>query len=310
MDKRRYEYFLAIVEEKSISKAADRLYITQPSLSKFLINLENELDTELFRRGKNFLSITPAGERYLIYVKEVLSMHEDLMSDIEQINMSSKETISFGVTPWLGSFITSEIIEKFRSQFPYASINIVEDSGLLLTSMFEKKKLDVFLSIDISKLYIKKLQYQFSKVLEDRLLLIVPKNHPELQGINLSGNSYRTPFSIELKKFKNSKIITSKPNQLLTVSVDNIVKKYELTPESYVRTQNINNIIRLTDSGLGISFIPEIYIKNGPITSNSAFFTSEDALLNYTWYAFYRQENLIPMKRELIRMILETCRNL
>lgn len=310
MDKRRYEYFLAIAEEKSISKAADRLFITQPSLSKFLINLEKELDTELFHRSRNSLSITPSGERYLTYVKDVLTLHEDLMSDIEQINISSNDTITLGVTPWLGSFITSKIIEQFHLQFPYASLKIVEDSGPHLIPMFEKKKLDLFLSIDLSAPYIKKCQYQAAKILCDRLLLIVPKNHPVLHDMDLSDNSYLNPSPLDLKRLKHSKLIMSKPSQLLYVCVDNIVKKYGLSPQSCITTQNINNILRLTDSGLGISFIPQIYVKNGPPLSNSAYFSLNDPLFDYIWMAYYRQDNFIPLKRELIKIIQDICKNL
>lgn len=310
MDKRRYEYFMAIAEEKNISKAADRLFITQPSLSKFLINLEAELDTELFHRGKNILKITPAGERYMIYVRDVLSLHEDMVSDIGQINISSKNSLSFGITPWFGSFITSQVIEKFHSRFPCASLNIVEDSGLMLASLFEKKKIDVFLSTDAAISHIKKAQYQTANILKDRLLLIVPQNHPAISDINLKGNSWSRPFPINLRLFKNSKLITAKPNQLLTISVNNLIKKYNLTPESVISTQNINNIIRLTDSGLGISFIPQTYVKNGPPTSHSAFFTSDDPLFNYHWMAYYRQDNFVTMKRDLVRMIKDVCKTL
>ena len=62
---RNYEYFTTIAKELNISRAAEKLFISQPSLSKFLIQLEEQLGTPLFIRGKNTMTLTPAGILYL-----------------------------------------------------------------------------------------------------------------------------------------------------------------------------------------------------------------------------------------------------
>ena len=69
MEERQFEYFLTIAKEKNISKAARRLFISQPTLSKYLLSLESELGVQLFKRNRNELEITKAGEIYQNYAR-------------------------------------------------------------------------------------------------------------------------------------------------------------------------------------------------------------------------------------------------
>ena len=72
-----YEYFVTIVETGSLTKAAEKLYISQPSLSQYLKRLENSLGIDLFDRGTLPLRLTFAGERYYQYVLQIMKLEEN-----------------------------------------------------------------------------------------------------------------------------------------------------------------------------------------------------------------------------------------
>lgn len=85
---KNFEYFIAIAEEGSISKAAERLYISQPSLSKYLKRLEENFGEELFCRESYPLKLTKAGELYLSYVKELTKKETRLLEELSYLRNS------------------------------------------------------------------------------------------------------------------------------------------------------------------------------------------------------------------------------
>ena len=88
MNLREMNYVVAIYEEQSISKAAERLYISQPSLSKFLINLERELNVQLFDRTTNPLTPTEYGRAYIETARSMLNLNSDMLRRMEDIRNS------------------------------------------------------------------------------------------------------------------------------------------------------------------------------------------------------------------------------
>ena len=94
---KNFEYFIAIAEEGSISKAAERLYISQPSLSKYLKRLEENFGEELFCRESYPLKLTKAGELYLSYVKELTKKETRLLEELSYLRNSEAGDVCVGV---------------------------------------------------------------------------------------------------------------------------------------------------------------------------------------------------------------------
>ena len=114
MDTKILEYVIAIAEEKSLSKAAERLYLSQPALSQRLKKLEDELGTPLFLREKNGLSITDAGRIYINGAHSILQIKREALKKISSMSRSNKNTLRFACA-------TSSAIEclpAFRELYP------------------------------------------------------------------------------------------------------------------------------------------------------------------------------------------------
>ncbi len=126
MDVKYLNYILAIANRHNMTKAAEDLFVSQSSLSQYLSRLEQELGTPLFTRSKNELSLTPAGELYVDTARRVVQMQKELYQNIAAL--SHKGKISVGVTSNFGLRMLSEIIPKFKEQFPSVSIEITETS--------------------------------------------------------------------------------------------------------------------------------------------------------------------------------------
>ena len=98
------EYFLAIVKERSISKAADRLYLSQPYLSQYLAKLESNLGVTLLDRSHTPLRLTPAGELFYAYLERQDYLDRQLESDLRTLQSKSPSNSTSGCPPGGGPF--------------------------------------------------------------------------------------------------------------------------------------------------------------------------------------------------------------
>ena len=92
-----YEYFVAIVDEGSLTKAAEHLYVSQPSLSQYLKRLEANLGVELFDRSASPLRLTYTGERYYQYVLQMMKLDENIRREFQDIKNQTSGRLRLGV---------------------------------------------------------------------------------------------------------------------------------------------------------------------------------------------------------------------
>jgi len=97
MDFHQLEYVMAIAEEKSFSKAAKKLYISQPSLSQYIMRLEEQIGIKIFDRTTNPLILTFAGEKYLEAAKNILILNNQLKRVLVDIADSKKGRLTIGI---------------------------------------------------------------------------------------------------------------------------------------------------------------------------------------------------------------------
>lgn len=94
----KLKYVVTVAEEKSITKAAKKLYISQPSLSLSIHAIEDALGVELFVRGKNSVTLTPAGQAYVEWAKVTLESAKQLEAKLNKIKAGSKRQLDIGAS--------------------------------------------------------------------------------------------------------------------------------------------------------------------------------------------------------------------
>ncbi len=127
MDTKQLEYILAIEEEKSITKAAERLYITPSALSQQLKNLEAELNAPLFLRSRSGVTLTPEGNLYLSGAKAMLAVKKEAMEKIRALAavQEQKTVLSIALNRNFFTFFQSDILPEFERAFPYLKLSPV-----------------------------------------------------------------------------------------------------------------------------------------------------------------------------------------
>ena len=143
MDRREIEYVIVIAQEKTLSKAADRLFVSQPALSRFLLKLEDELGLPLFERRKRQLIPTYAGELYLATARSILQLQQKLEKELDALKEVDHGKLSVGITPGRGHTILPMILPDFRKQFPDYELRIFEEDVDTLERMLSDGTIEI-----------------------------------------------------------------------------------------------------------------------------------------------------------------------
>ena len=122
------EYFLLLAKELNFTKAANKLYISQQSLSAHIAKLEKYLDVKLFDRN-NPITLTPAGKCLYIRAKEIFEIKNSLELEIENIKNNIVDELTIGATISRGPLLLPLIIKKFQEEYPLTKINIFQENS-------------------------------------------------------------------------------------------------------------------------------------------------------------------------------------
>lgn len=290
------QYLDAILEYGNISQAAKALFISQPYLSKYIKNLESELGVELVNRHVTPLTLTYAGERYLSYMKEIDEKYVKMKHEFEAISDFKKGRLILGTNPILASYTLYQFLPKFMKAYPGLEIELVEESASEMESLLLQNKIDICLNM----LPIPNPQLVYEKLYEENLYLLVPKGH------RLHEAKYKEPHHIPFSpKFLNhERFVLLKPGLGLRRLTDQILNHYEVEPEIVLETQNIENAFRLSDSGLGLTIIPECVIERDKIQTESNLFTLGNPIYKNTVVISYVKD--IPLSPSAVAFLQMT----
>lgn len=152
MELRILQYFLAVVREENISRAAEVLHVTQPTLSRQMAQLEEELGTQLFIRGKH-LTLTDAGVMLRHRAEEVVSLMDKIETEIQNQNEIGG-VISIGSGGLNASHMLPAVMDGFRKKYPKVQYQLYTNSAEYIKEQLEQGLLDIGLllePVDITK---------------------------------------------------------------------------------------------------------------------------------------------------------------
>ena len=238
MELRQLKYFVAVAEELNFRRAAEKLYMQQPPLSRQIRSLETELGIELFHRTKRSVSLTKAGQAFLNEARLTLAQAQRAIDAVQP--STDKLTIGFSICAF--DRVLPELIQKFRQQHPE---NLVD-----LTEMSKEKQIQALLNhqIDIGFCYapINRLELKSVTILSEPLVVVLPLDHPlaEREQIELRSLD-RESFILCPKDIKPD--VHEQIVQLCSQAGFQLKIATEASPPEVQ--------LRLVESGMGVSLI-------------------------------------------------------
>lgn len=190
------EYIYEIYREKSFSKAAQKLFISQPSLSATVKRVERELELPLFNRSTNPVSLTEAGKRYIEAAEKIMAVENELREQLAELSERSSGRLNIGSSMFFCSYVLPNIVEEFRGCHPDITVTLSEGGSSVIADRLRNGEADFMLETEA----LDKNVFESVVWKREKLVMIVPASCK----INESLKKYRYTFE-ELKAETDSK---------------------------------------------------------------------------------------------------------
>lgn len=258
MNDKNIQYFLTIANEHSISAAAQKLYISQPSLSQAVKRLEDSIGSPLFKRTTNGLLLTNTGEQFYAAAMQTRKIWQNFSLNIAATDILTEGTLSFGITSQLGYKVLADILIRFHAKFPNVNCDVHDISH----SSLEKALQDG--TIDLAITHIRHLQersqFFYDSFFHDPFVLItsVEKDLSIIPDTIMDGPNGP---EVDLRKLKGAKFIYPKKENQTRQIIDAALAQADIiNPQEYLVNNQFQTIQALVSAGLGIGIIPLCYI--------------------------------------------------
>lgn len=300
MDFKDLSYVLAIAKHQNITKAADSLYVTQPTLTKFLQNLEKELGQKLFRKLGHRFVLTYAGERYVARATEILNLKKGLDQEMSDIIRDNHGSLKIAFPTMRGTYMLPCTLPVFHSRYPNVNLDILEEHSSRLEGMLLSGEAD----LAFFNLPVRSPDIDYEIISHEEVLLITADNHP-LAGHGICQKGCKYPW-IDLKLFAEESFIMQIPGQRTRQTVDQLFKEYGLVPHIKLQTGNIPAEVMLAAKGYGCCFVTETHLKHIRLEENIARFSVGNPCTTVDFVAAFRRGSYLPYHaREYISIVRE-----
>jgi LysR family transcriptional activator of glutamate synthase operon len=263
MNTNQLQYFIAVAENKSFTKAAQQFYISQTAVTQQIKALEEQLGVELFTRTKHKVEMTPSGTYFLSESKAILHRLHDA---IEQARLISHGVLGLLRIGWINGFEQTALpdwIRKFHAEFPEISMQFHRDNAINLYDMLQKRELDLVFNIRFDADRYKNITY--IHIQEFPVLAILPPNHPLADKERLTREDLRgEPFILVRQGDGEIGERQQAIRKYLTDCIDYDQIHY---------ANDIETILLMISAGFGVTFLPiytlstvkEYHLKAVPI---------------------------------------------
>jgi len=205
------QYVVALADEGSISRAAERLYMAQSSLSQFLQQYEADLGVILFLRTSKGLRPTAAGTHFIEKARSILYHYRLVRNEMYDMEHLQKGRIIFGISFFRGSYMLPPLLKRFYDVYPNISVDIVEANNMAL----EEKILAGQVDVALVALPLRKLNHKVEMLKSDEILIVANKQHPVTNYLH-EKDTY--PFWwVDLKELEQFEFILSDYDTVLGV---------------------------------------------------------------------------------------------
>jgi DNA-binding transcriptional LysR family regulator len=263
VDIKQLEYIIKISEENNITKAAEKLFITQSALNQHLLRLEKELGTQLFVRSRSNWHLTQAGKIYVENAKHIVRIKKDTYNQIYDIIETNEGKLSIGLTPGRGLDMFAAIYPIFYNKYPKVKIVPIEMSVKNQQYEISQGNIDIgFLTLQ----EFQKTNDQYIHICSEEIILGVPSTHPLA---HLGGKLGEALPEISIKRFENDLFAIMQTGSTLREIYDHIIREEDINPHILLETRSCQTLYEMVAQGICCSVFPITYAK--PSSSVSYF---------------------------------------
>lgn len=271
MNTRQLKYALKLSESLNFSQVAEQLEISQPALSKQIINLENELGVKLFERNYSPMKLTAAGEYFLKEAQQLLYKEEQLLRSMEGFKNGEKGRLTIGISPFRSLYMIPRVIHKIKERYPGIQINLREAGSDILRKEVAEGKYDfaiINLPVDESILNINPLE-------PDVLVIAVPNKMLNL--IKCEDKDAEKVKELSLSECKELPYIVVGVGQEMRTLFDKLCAAANFRPDISMEVVGVTTAWAMANAGIGATILPLQFIDKERFEQNITLFKLKSA---------------------------------
>ena len=288
-----FQYFLAVAQEQNFTRAAEKLFISQPALTKYIKRLEDSLGVSLFERTSP-IRLTYAGELYLKYAQSCIHQEKALLQSFEEIQQDKRGKIRLGISNFRGSILLPEVLPIFCSRYPKIEIELTERQSRELVNDLVNERIDFCISNPTDIIDYTELNYE--TLYQEKLYLSVSTNYPRLREFVsnpdevLRANQAQQYPIFDIEQVQDERFFMLHPQQSMAYVVENFLSNRGIQLQNTLRTVNLTTSINLASTGMGFCFVPLPFRRN-IFPSNMLYFRIAETDITWDQTVFYRKND-------------------
>ena len=296
MDLRQIENIVAIEQEQSISKAAERLFLTQSALNQQLLRLEKELGIQLFERKKHAMIPTFAGKVYLATAHRMIDMKKETYKIIHDISNETAGEISVACSPERGSLLFSHIYPTFRRRYPNVTFSIHEAHVKKMETMLLQK--EVTLACLTYSQGSKHAAIEYVDTKKELMVLGLPASHPLA---HLAGErSWETFPSIDLALLRDEAFALVAKTTRLRTMIDESFRAAGFLPKVLFESSSTATVVNMVKNQVCPAFFPQSYVDP---SAPMVYFTTKPKQSWVQTIAYLKGEYLTKPEKYFIELV-------
>ena len=288
MEIHQLEYFIAIVETGSFSRAAERCNVAQPSLSQQIKKLETEIGHRLFDRLGRTVVLTDAGRLLIPKARTILEEIHGIRTDIHADIQEGRGSLAVGFIPTVSPFVLPGVIRRFSQEFPEASLEVHED----LTEEIVRKIIAAELDVGITSLPIKSKLIQTEELLTETLLVASSRKYEIAERA-----------SIQVKELDDFPFIALSEVHCLGEQVQSFCYQQDVALNIVCHTTQLSTVHNCIAMGLGVSLVPQALAIHDPLEQVVYRSVSDSLPQRKIVAATHAKRNISYLARQFIEVV-------
>lgn len=298
------KYVYEVYKEHSFSKAAQNLYISQPSLSATIKKTELRIGAPIFDRSTNPIQLTECGKKYIKSIEEIMDIQNSFDNYVNNLNELKTGQLAIGGSNLFASFILPPLITKFTQKYPLVKIHLIESDTATLKNMLLHGSLD--LVIDNYAFHDPIYTKQFFA--DETLLLAVPRR---LESNN-KAREYQLTYediiskrhlaegtpTVPLTLFKDDPFIFLRTGNDTRFRAEKICQDHELSPNIILKLDQQITSYNVACYGMGIAFVSDTLVCKAMPVPNIIFYKLDEPHSKRTIYFYHKQTKYITRAME------------
>lgn len=304
------KYVYEVYKEKSFSKAAQNLYISQPSLSARIKKIEEQIGVPLFDRSTSPLCLTECGEVYIKAAGEIFDIEQNFENYVNNLSELKSGTLAVGASNLFAAYVLSTLITQFKEQFPDVNVQMTEGNTSQLEEMLGNNTLDFV----IDNYHYDSALYSRELYCREEILLAVPKQFPVNEGLEeyrisydaIKNRSYLDDShpAVPLEKFSEVPFIMLKMGNDTRTRGDRLCSAAGFHPNILLEPNQQATAYMASSTQLGATFISDILVSQLPSLENLVYYKLRGEEARREVYFYYKKNKYkTRVMEEFIRLM-------